>query len=263
VSIGGADTLCTRLGAGQLGASELCLYLGTAAWLSVVERRGADGKPMMRGFGATSTTGAALRWTRDLLAPIAAESRDDGYAALTELAEDVPPGAEGLFFLPHLMGERGPRPDPLARGALVGLTLRHGRPHVVRAILEGTAFQIRRLLDGRLPGRQRLGHDLIGGVACGGATRSPLWIQIIADVTGLVLRVPVIVEAASLGAAILGGAAAGVLALDEAQARMVRVGPVYQPRPAIAARYAELYRRHCQLDDLLAPWFREASPELA
>jgi xylulokinase len=322
VAVGGADTFCTRLGAGPLAPGEVCIYLGTAAWIAMpsagetlgaggdgqaggatvrppagpagaAARRGrphpagghgpagrtaeareapgdGEGTPerargpegaalAVRGFGATSTTGAALRWARDLLAPQVARlvaatplSGAWSYDALAREAAEVEPGAEGLYFLPHLMGERGPQADPLARGALVGLTLRHGRPQVVRAVLEGTVFQIRRLLEARLGGAPPA-----GGLVCGGGARSALWLQILADVTRLPLRAPAVVEAGALGAAILGGAAAGVLSMETAQAQMVRTGARYVPDPERAARYETLYTRYCRLDDLLAPWFRE------
>jgi xylulokinase len=253
VAFGGCDTYCTRLGIGRLGPGEVCLYLGTAAVLSVVGGQRADGSATFRGFGVTATTGASLRWARDLISPD--DTTTAGYGKLTTLAAAVAPGAEGLFFLPHLMGERGPVHDPLARGALVGLTLRHGRPQVVRAVLEGTAFQLRRVLDAHLADGRSLGHGLTAGVACGGAARSALWAQIIANVIGLVVRVPVVVEAAALGAAILGGVAAEVIRLDEAPARMVRLAHVIEPEPAAVATYNRLYADYCQLDELLAPWY--------
>jgi sugar (pentulose or hexulose) kinase len=148
------------------------------------------------------------------------------------------------------MGERGPRPDPLACGALVGLTLRHRRAHVVRAVLEGTVFQVRRVLDARA------GAALpASGIACGGAARSALWMQILADVTGIRLRVPAVAECGALGAAILGGAAAGRFGVDHAAARMTRCARTYAPDPSAAAGYAALYTRYCRLDDLLSPWY--------
>ena len=180
-----------------------------------------------------------------------------------EAAAGVPPGAEGLFFLPHLMGERGPRPDPLARGALVGLTLLHGRGHVVRAVLEGTAFQIRRLLEERLgEARLREGHGaaLRGAVVCGGGARSDLWVRLLADVTALPLRVPAVVEAGVLGAAILGGVAAGAHTLEGGRAAMVGPARPVAPDPGAAARYGALFERYRDLDDLLSPWFQRQGP---
>ncbi|HEU5316141.1 MAG TPA: FGGY family carbohydrate kinase [Chloroflexota bacterium] len=257
VAVGSADTYCTRLGAGRLAPGEACVYLGTAAWIAMTDP--ATGTA--RGFGSTSSTGSALRWTRDLIGPWASEALpadvSGSYARLTAQAEEVAPGAEGLFFLPHLMGERGPVSDPLARGALVGLTLRHGRGHVTRAVMEGTAFQLRRVIEARVAEGRAAAPS--GGIACGGAARSALWMQLLADVTRVPLRVPAVVEAGALGAAILGGVAAGVLASpEEAQARMIGTGASYAPDEQGAAQYDALYARYCRLDDLLAPWFREA-----
>lgn len=258
VAIGGSDTLCTRLGIGPLGADEVCVYLGTAAWIAMTRPAGPEGRPAVRGFGATSTTGAALRWVRDLLG-VTAEAVSISYDTLTRQAADVPPGSEGLLFLPHLMGERGPTADPLARGALVGLTLRHGRPEVVRAVLEGTAFHLRRLIEARSAALWGPGSGPSVGVACGGAARSTLWMQLLSDVTHLTLRVPAVAEAGALGAAMLGGAAAGLLSIETAQSRMVRFARTHQPNPIDASRYDRLYTRYCALDDLLAPWFREGN----
>ncbi len=258
VAVGGADTLCTRLGVGPLAADEVCIYLGTAAWIAMMGPAGPDGRPAVRGFGATSTTGAALRWVRDLLG-VTAEAVSISYDTLTRQAADVAPGSEGLMFLPHLMGERGPTADPLARGALVGLTLRHGRPEVVRAVLEGTAFHLRRLIEARSAALRGAGSGPTGGVACGGAARSSLWMQLLADVIHLRLRVPAVAEAGALGAAMLGGVAAGLLSIDTAPSRMVRFARTFQPSPTTASRYDGLYARYCALDDLLAPWFRQGT----
>jgi xylulokinase len=283
VAVGGADTYCTRLGIGGLAPGEACIYVGTAAWVAVTTAppggplggppgSSPPGGEVVRGFGSTATTGAALRWARDLIAPPGDTGGPGGpggpdgvprgdrqgsvsatYDAIVGAAAGVPPGAEGLFFLPHLMGERGPRPDPLARGALVGLTLLHGRGHVVRAVLEGTAFQIRRLLEERLS--EGRGGALRGAVVCGGGARSVLWVRLLADITALPLRVPAVVEAGVLGAAILGGVAAGVHTLEEGRAKMVGPARPVVPDPLAAARYGPLFERYRDLDDLLTPWF--------
>jgi sugar (pentulose or hexulose) kinase len=194
---------------------------------------------------------------RDALVPIDGGEPAFDYSTLVEHAAQASAGAEGLFFLPHLMGERGPFEDPLARGALVGLTLRHKHEHMARAVLEGTVFQLRRILEA-----QAAAHPTedppTSGIASGGAARSPIWMQLIADVTGLTLRVPEVVETAAIGAAMLGAAAAGLLPLDLATVRMTHPGPVYAPDPASGREYEAAYARFRQLDDLLAPWFRES-----
>jgi xylulokinase len=234
VAVGGSDVHCCRLGVGPLGPEEICLYMGTASWMSFGNR----------GFGSTATTGAALRWTRDLLGARSYDEALDG-------AEAIEPGAEGLLFLTHLNGERGPKPEPHARGALIGLTLRHTRAHVARATLEGTALQIRRNFE------ERAASPVEGGVVSGGSSKSRLWMQILVDVTGTPLRVPEHSESSVLGAAMLGGVAAGAFAsAEEAQSRMSRPGPTYVPDPDRHARYDQVYERYCQLDEMLMPWFR-------
>jgi xylulokinase len=257
VAVGGGDTSCTLTGVGALEAGEVCIYLGTAAWIALVDGAAQDGQPSVGSFGATATTGAALRWVRDLLAGTGSSAGSDSYDTLTQQAAAVPPGAEGLIFLPHLMGERGPQADPLARGALIGLTLRHDRPHMVRAVLEGTAFQLRRVLEAQASEHWSTIKPT-AGVACGGGARSSLWMQMLADITHMTLRVPAAIEAGVLGAAILGGVAAGILTRDTARSQMANVGTTYTPNPALALRYNALYARYVQLDDLLAPWFHES-----
>jgi xylulokinase len=256
VAVGGSDVLCTRVAVGPLEEGEVCLYMGTAAWMAFAGPRGADGQVVTRGFGSTATTGAALRWTRDLFGQPGAGAALS-YEEVLAGADAVAEGAEGLIFLPHLMGERGPEPEPLARAAFVGLTLRHGRSHIARAVLEGTAFQIRRNFERRAPAPVR------GGVVAGGAARSQLWMQILVDVVDVGLRVPAQTEASVLGAALLGGVAAGLFTLEAGQAAMVHPGRLYQPDPSRARRYASLYERYCRLDGLLMPLLRELSEEAA
>jgi xylulokinase len=125
-------------------------------------------------------------------------------------------------------------------------------------VLEGTAFQIRRLLEERLSegrGGALRGAPLRGAVVCGGGARSDLWVRLLADITALPLRVPAVVEAGVLGAAILGGVAAGVHTLEEGRAAMVGPARPVAPDPLAAARYGPLFERYRDLDDLLTPWF--------
>ncbi|HET7769160.1 MAG TPA: FGGY family carbohydrate kinase [Chloroflexota bacterium] len=247
VAVGGSDVTCTRLGAGALGEDEALIYLGTAAWMSM--RDGGEG---VRFIGSTTATGSALRWARDLLYETRRADGSD-YGALGALAADVPPGADGLLFLPHLMGERGPADEPLARGALVGMTLAHGRGHVARAVMEGTAFQLRRVLEERSNG----GAEPRRALVCGGAARSAVWLQAMADVTRLPLRVAPQVECAAWGAARLAASAAG---LEPCQPT---IGPEHTVMPdgRTARRYDALYARYRALQDALRPWFHAADTE--
>jgi xylulokinase len=191
----------------------------------------------------------SLRWFRDSLAP------GIEYGALVATAERIPPGSDGLFFLPYLTGERSPHPDPLARGAFIGLTLAHDRRHLTRAVLEGVAFGLRDGLDlmtaAGMPPPSRI-H------ASGGGTASGLWRQILADVLGAEIATVATTEGAAYGAGLLAGVGAGWWdSVEAATEAVVHVTPVASPGPD-AAIYAE---RHAVYRDLY-PALRETFPRL-
>jgi xylulokinase len=187
-----------------------------------------------------------LRWFRDALAP------GMGYGELVAEAEAVPPGSDGLFFLPYLTGERSPHPDPLARGAFIGLTVSHQRGHLVRAILEGVAFGLRDGLDLMLgAGMPRPGQIR----ASGGGLASPIWRQILADVLDTEIAGVATIEGAALGAALLAAPVAGMTgSVAEAADIFVRVTPQAQPG-AQADAYAERHALYRDLYPALAPLF--------
>jgi xylulokinase len=181
----------------------------------------------------------SLRWLRDAVAP--GRSFDE----LVAFAEAVPSGSDGLVFLPYLSGERTPHPDPLARGAFVGLTLRHGLGHLVRAVLEGVAFGLR---DAFELVRATSPEPLRELRASGGGTRSPLWRQIVADVLGAPMSLTGTSEGAAAGAAILAAVGAGWYpSVEAACAALVKVSDVTEPGPhagaydASYAVYRDLY----------------------
>ena len=162
------------------------------------------------------------------------------------------PGAEGLLFAPYLAGERTPHADPDARGAFVGLQLRHDRGALVRAVLEGVAFGLRDALDAV----RELGVDASVGRVSGGGARSPLWLEIVASVLDIPLERTESEEGSAFGAALLGGVAGGVFAdASEAVARCVRVGerPV-EPDPELRDAYGELHERFRALYPALRPF---------
>ena len=166
-------------------------------------------------------------------------------------AGEVPAGAEGLLFLPYLSGERTPHPDPDARGAFVGLSLRHGRGHLTRAVLEGVAFGLKDSVELMKP----LGLNVARVRVAGGGTRSPIWRQILADVFDAQLATTDATEGAAYGAALLAGVGAEVFeSVEAASDRGVR--EVEQVTPgANVGRYAELYPRYRALYPALAPEF--------
>ncbi len=165
-------------------------------------------------------------------------------------AERWEPGSEGLLFQPYLAGERTPHADPLARGAFVGLSLRHDRGALVRAVLEGVAYGLRDSLELL----RELGVEAGVARVSGGGARSALWTRILASVLGLPLERTAAEEGAAYGAALLGGVRAGVFAdAHEAVAACVRVTERIEPDPAWTAAYADGYARYRALYPALRP----------
>ncbi len=207
-------------------------------------------------MGVMLSAGGAFRWFRDTLAgeerAEAAAAGGDPYDLLTAQAARVPPGAEGLLFLPYLTGERCPYPDPNARGAFVGLTLRHGKGHMVRSVLEGVSYGLRDSLE-LIRG---LGVPIEQVRASGGGARSPLWRQIQADIFGTELVLINVTEGAAFGAALLAGVGAGVYRdVREAVDAAVRVVSSTAPDPVAAQAYEGLYPLYRGLYPALKPTF--------
>ncbi len=183
-------------------------------------------------MGVMLSAAGSLRWLHDELAP------NTKYEALSEQAASVPPGSLGLLFAPYLTGERHPHPDPLARGAFVGLTLRHGLPHMVRAVMEGVAFGMRDNLE--LLRAQGV-HPPSAAVS-GGAANSPVWRQLMADIMAIPLYTVNTTEGAAFGAAILASVGAGAWPdVPSACAQLVRKVDEIQPQPEGVAAYERLY----------------------
>jgi xylulokinase len=194
---------------------------------------------------AILAAGLSFRWLRDNVL------QGWSYADLADAAAEVPPGSEGLFFLPYLAGERTPHMDPQATGALVGLTLRHGREHMARAVMEGVVFALRQGLDLML-GQVGVPADRI--VASGGATSHPLWLQLQADIFDRPIHRTATVEAAAVGAALLAGVGAGVYpdALEACQRTVIWRDEVIEPKPGNVDRYRQAYDTFCRLYPALA-----------
>jgi xylulokinase len=256
VVVGGGDVRSTLIGANAYHTGRACLYLGTSAWMSVPPpAHGARDRPLAAEcFGATSTTGAALRWLKELFGDVPGAGASISYASLLEDAAHSPLGARGLILLPHLMGERAPRSDPCARGVLYGLTLAHRRGDLARATLEGCAFQLRRIAES-------LPNDGIDEVmAVGGGARGALWLQIVADVIGIPLLVPRVLEAGALGAAIVAGVGIGVYrSAQEAAGRLVEVARRVEPDGARHERYNRIYASFIEVEERVAPLYRSES----
>jgi xylulokinase len=204
-------------------------------------------------LGATLSAGLSLRWLRGV---VGLEAQADAYAMFSAEAATVPPGADGLIFLPYLTGERTPHMDSQARGAFVGLTAYHTRAHLVRAVLEGVAFSLRQALGLALA----LGGSAERVIAAGGAMESAIWRGIIADVLALPLRRTLMTETTGVGAALLAGVGAGIFAdFAQACARTARYDAVTEPDIARAALYDTLYDQFVNLYPLLRNDFHRLS----
>jgi xylulokinase len=183
-------------------------------------------------MGVMLSAAGGLRWLHDELVP------NMSYDEINRLAESVSRGAQGLLFAPYLSGERNPHPDPLARGAFVGLTLRHGLPHLIRSVMEGCSFGMRDLLELL----RALGVNPSEAVISGGAANSPVWRQLTTDIMGIPLYTVNTSEGAAFGAAILAAVGAGAYPdVPLACAQMVRKVDTIQPDVAGVADYERLY----------------------
>jgi xylulokinase len=244
---GAGDQQAAALGVGVVEPGTLSVVLGTSGVvLSPLPDYRAEPDARVHVFchavpdvweamGVMLNAAGALRWFRDALAPGAT------YEHLVAEAEEWPPGSEGLIFLPYLAGERTPHADPYARGMFEGLSLRHGRGGLVRAVLEGVVYGLRDSLE-LLRG---LGVDAAVGRASGGGARSRLWLEIVASALGLPLELTEVEEGSAYGAALLAGVSNGVFTdARAAVAACVRVRDRIEPNEAWSRVYDEGYARY-------------------
>ena len=182
-------------------------------------------------------SGTTLRWFREAMATVPGGD-PLSYQQLIAEAAAVPAGSDGLLFYPYPDGATLPEEHPSARGAFLGITARHRRAHLVRAILEGIAYLYPSLLG--ILAEQGVAVDRL--VVIDGESRSATWNQLKADVCGRALATTGVTEASAVGAAIVAGAAAGVFAsCEEGTRALVVPGPTFTPEPREVTRYAGLH----------------------
>lgn len=258
VVAGGGDQSANAVGVGAVAPGIVALSLGTSGVVfatttgPAIEARGrvhsfchaVPGRWHM--MGVMLSAAGSLRWLRDALAP------NSSFDELVDGAGEVPAGSDGLLFLPYLTGERTPHPDPLARGAFVGLTIRHDLRHLARAVLEGVAFGLRDGLD------LMIGAGLPPPTsirASGGGVRSSLWRQILADVLEAEIATVQTEEGAAYGAALLAAVGAGWFDTVEAACEaVVTVKPAAEPSDLVSL-YRQAHSRYQGLYPALAPTF--------
>ncbi|MCB0886000.1 MAG: FGGY-family carbohydrate kinase [Propionibacteriaceae bacterium] len=262
VVAGGLDAACGTLGAGvfrpgqtqeqggQAGGMSIAMDAPVADERLILSRHVVPGSWLLQ--GGTVAGSASLAWLARIVGEAeraAAESSGRGlYEEVSALAATAPPGCDGLVFLPYLSGERSPIWDAGARGAFVGLTLGTDRAHLYRAVMEGVAFALRHNLEVAASA----GAEVSELLAIGGASRSPLWMQIKADVTRTPLTVSANPDATPLGAAMLAALGTGAGTVDDLIGRWVGRGATYTPDEARAESYDALYRVYAGLYPALA-----------
>ncbi len=206
--------------------------------------------------GGQVSTGSIVRWFTEEFGPqeqmSASQEEGTPYQIMDQEAAKTPPGSEGLVLLDYWQGNRSPLRDPLARGVIWGLTLKHSRAHVFRAIYEGTAYGTRHILEDLAAA----GFECSEMYACGGGTRSELWMQIHADVCQLPIFITEVQEAMTLGSAICAAVGSGQYDnLADAAARMVRVKSTVEPDPFNKDVYDFYFQQYVatypQLKDLM------------
>jgi xylulokinase len=257
VVAGGGDQSAQAVGVGAIRPGVLAVTMGTSGVVfAATETPLIESEGRLHAFchavperwhlmGVMLSAAGSLQWYRDALYP------NVSFEELVNEAARVPAGSDGLLFLPYLCGERTPHPDPLARGSWVGLTTRHTRAHLTRAVLEGVAFGLKDIFALI----QSVGLKEIDQVrVSGGGAKSDLWRQILADVLESELVTVNTTEGAAYGAALLAGVAAGLWPdVDTACSQTIRVSDRVTPDATNISRYAELYRQYQSLYPALRP----------
>jgi xylulokinase len=250
IAAGGGDNAAAAIGTGIVERGRISSSIGTSGVLFAhADDLAIDPSGRLHAFchavprqyhlmAVTLSAGASLRWWRDIL------GGQMSYDDLSQLAASAPPGAEGLFFLPYLTGERTPHLDPNARGAFVGLRAHHSKAHLTRAVMEGVVFSLRDGLDIM----RGLGVDVERARATGGGGRSPFWRQLQANIFNLPVERTMADEGPAYGAALLGGVAAGIYKDVAEAASQVRLADgINQPDAELARRYESIYAIFKQL----------------
>ncbi len=257
VITGCGDEHAACLGAGLIIPGILCDIVGTAEAVAI-----ASDRPIIDPTGLVEThahadkrwwlienpgfvSGGSLRWFSDVIAR-------ESYAEMSLSAEKVPPGSDGLIFLPCLSGSMTPKWNANAKGTFYGLTMKHSVAHMTRSVFEGCTYGFRDII-------QRF-HEL--SIDCqdirlvGGGAKSQLWCQIKADATGYAIKTIKETEAAAIGAAMLAGVAEGTfISLDEAVEKLVKFDKVYTPDHRLKSVYDESYGLYRDLFTVLEPLY--------
>ncbi len=269
--VGGAgDNPAAAIGTGVVREGSAFTTIGSSAVVyAVSDVPRIDAKGRVHGLCAsvpgkwtvmscTQSAGLSLKWLRDTAcAPEVAEAEKlgvDPYVVMDRLAANIPIGAEKLLFLPYLMGERSPHPDPDCRGVFFGLSAMHTRAHLIRAVMEGVAYSQAECVDVF----REMGVPVSDMTVCGGGGRSGLWRQMLADLYGCPVHTPAADEGGALGVALLAAVGAGLYkSVEEAAAAVVKKKAPQAPVKGNAAAYRPYYELYKSLYGDLKDRFRQ------
>ena len=212
-------------------------------------------------MGVMLSAAGSFQWYKNQLGreeqKLESEGGPNAYDTLTASAETVPPGSEGLIFLPYLSGERTPHPDPHARGCFIGLSVRHEKRHLTRAVLEGVSFG----LNDSVELMRNLGVNPKEIVLSGGGTRSALWKQMLADIFSSRCTMVNALEGAAYGAAVLAAVGSGAFSsVEDACDRWIRQTEVVEPSGENSS-YAKFYSIYRSLYPTLQETFRSLADD--
>lgn len=266
VSVGALDQACGALGIGNVVPGIFSESTGSALTsVTIVERLALDPSGRVPCFSAAlpgqymlhnfSTGGMVMRWYRDQFCAAEIQIEQlcgiNAYHLIDQEVAQVEPGSDGLVVLPHLQGSGPPDLDPYARGVIFGLTLAHGKQHLSRAIMEGVAMVLRRMIDSTA----KIGGNVTGIISLSGGSKSDIWCQIKADATQLPVRTLNGADSAACrGAAIIAGVGAGIWESAVHIARSaIEYDRRFEPQPEHAEVYTQLFSRYLTLQESLKP----------
>ena len=268
VVAGGGDQAAQAIGVGVVENNKIAITLGTSGVVFVpTDKPFIEPNGRLHSFchaipntwhlmGVMLSAAGSLQWYHDQFAPTVALGK------LIEQSKNIPAGCEGLFFLPYLTGERTPHADPYARGAFIGLTIRHTRAHLTRAVLEGVAYGMRdnfELIKNTLIENNKANSnnaEKLQIYLSGGGTKSTLWTQMLANILNKELYLVNTTEGAAYGAALLAGVGVGIWeSVQKACQEVIVINQIINPEPSIAADYENLYQKFRQLYPALKPYY--------
>lgn len=251
VICGGSDQACQAIAQGAVMPNSVTCTIGTGGQLlAVCDQPVPDSNQRVHLFchailktwhyeAATLSAGLSLKWLRETVCP------HQTYAEMADEASTVSPGCEGLFFHPYLLGERTPLMDPSARASFTGLSLRHGKQHLIRAVMEGVVMSLKQGSDIL----EALGVSSEKIILSGGGTQHPLWLQLVADIFNKQVIVSKTAESSAKGAAILAGVGCGVFSSTiEASRQLVDYQDLtILPNIQNVEIYGKVYQSYCGL----------------